>query len=186
MLRRELDGDTEPLESFLAIQINNLCDAVNLNEQLTFSGYQVNALACTLIELFPVESLEDFVLCFRRGALGLYGKFYRLDASVLCDWMQKYLDEKYQLIEVQATQANPTEAIPAVEYEAFKARTAEVFKPDNTIRDIRERERKERELQTPHDYYNVENLKIYATSQQDAERIVQERISKGHLVRETK
>ena len=191
MLKRELGNDQlELLEMFLAIQINNLSETVNLDPRLNFQTYQLDSTAKQLIELFPVESLEDFVLCFKRGALGYYGTIYKLDASVLCEWMKKYLDEKYQLIEVQAQQLKKEndKAIAEinVDYEAYKKRIAETLKPDDRIKAIEDRERKERELKTPHDYYKVENLRIYATSQQHAEQIVREQIERGQLIRETK
>jgi hypothetical protein len=60
---------------------------------------QVQFIATQLVEFFPNESLADFKLCFQRGCIGQYGEIYRMDGIVLRQWMEKYLDEKYQLVE---------------------------------------------------------------------------------------
>jgi hypothetical protein len=60
---------------------------------------QVQFIAIQLVELFPCESLADFKLCFQRGCIGQYGEIYRMDGIVLRQWMEKYLDEKYQVVE---------------------------------------------------------------------------------------
>jgi hypothetical protein len=49
--------------------------------------------------MFPNETLADFKLFFERGCIGQYGQIYRMDGIVIREWMEKYLDEKYQVIE---------------------------------------------------------------------------------------
>ena len=189
MLKRELGPEDEiAIETFLAIQINNLSDSVNIAANLNFQPEQIPEVARALVLLFPVESLEDFVLCFRRGAYGFYGTIYKLDASVLCDWMKKYLDEKYQLIEtreanakVQFTKENE------INYNAFKERAAEFVKRDDKGKNFMERHFPDEndyqrwKIENPLKEYNVRGLILLATSQQAAEAIVQRMIESGEV-----
>jgi hypothetical protein len=130
---KKIEGMDLKLEMFLAAEIKKLVDMVNVNENLNIQQYQIPIIAQQFIENYPVESLEDFVLCFKRGAAGFYGVIYRLDVATLSDWMEKYLQEKYTYVEakVKEEQAVGIEA-NSVNYEEFKKRAGEVFAKEKT------------------------------------------------------
>lgn len=174
--------DPVKIEAFLAVQIAKLVEQCNINQNLNIQKYQIPIIAAQLIEKYPVESLEDFVLCFKRGGAGFYGTIYKLDASVLCEWMGLYLDEKYTFVEamVKEEQSKNIEK-NKVNYEEFKKRSGEIFTPE------RQNNAKENEYQkwklenAQYMYYPVRGLEIYATSQEKAEEIVRKLISLGEL-----
>lgn len=70
---------------------------INVGGNLTDS--QVTFIADQLIQKYPNESIADFKICFTRGLTGQYGEIYRMDSIVLFGWMEKYLEEKYQVLE---------------------------------------------------------------------------------------
>ena len=189
MLKKELPPeDQDVLDTFLIIQLQNLSESVNIDPRLNLQAHQIPAIARQLIELFPVESLEDFVLCFRRGALGFYGSIFRIDAAVLTEWMGKHLDEKYQLIEAKTVaQKLQTTKDNEVNYEAFKARSEELFKKEDSRHKVatilNDADYVKRRFETPYKYYTVEGLQVYATSQLHAEELVEAMIKRGELER---
>lgn len=66
----------------------------NINED------QAAETASLLIEKYPVETLEDFAICFKKAKTGEYGKVYdRLDGQIIFEWFASYLDEKYRIRE---------------------------------------------------------------------------------------
>lgn len=175
--------EPEKIEMFLAIQITKLLNGCNIAENLNIQKYQIPIIAAQLIELYPVESLEDFVLCFKRGQCGFYGTIYKLDASVLTEWMAKYLDEKYQLIEsnVKKQQQQTTEE-NEINYDKFKERVGQ-FLETKRVNNFKENEYQRQKLLNPWRYYEVEGLQIYAQSQEHAETLVQKLIDNGDLER---
>lgn len=138
---KKIDGLDLKLEMFLAAEIKKLVDMVNINDNLNIQQYQIPIIAQQFIENYPVESLEDFVLCFKRGAAGFYGTIYRLDAATLADWMEKYLQEKYTYVEakVKEEQAAGIEA-NSVNYEEFKKRAPDIFAKEKSNRSDNEYE----------------------------------------------
>lgn len=185
MLKKVDESMPLKLEAFLATLILKLVNSVNINGPLTIQQYQIPVIAAQLIENYPVETLEDFVLCFKRGGAGFYGIIYKLDASVLCEWMQKYLDEKYTYVEakVKEEQAAHSEEV-RINYEEFKKRVEKDFIQPEKITNAKANEYERMKLEKPYSYYTVENLKIYATSQEHAESLVQRLIDMGELTRE--
>ena len=134
MLKRELGEDVDVGNVSRGPTPKPARSPINLDERLNLQATSNSTDSRDrLIEMFPVETLEDFVLCFKRGALGFYGTIFKVDASVLCDWMFKYLDEKYQLVEAKATEGKiKLDKENEVNYEAFKARAPEILAKDNT------------------------------------------------------
>lgn len=78
-------------------------ELIKLAELMSVGGNlnqaQVTFIAGQLIELFPKESISDFKICFQRGAIGSYGDIQRMDGITIRKWMEKYLEEKYQVLE---------------------------------------------------------------------------------------
>lgn len=87
----------ESIEACLALQIIKTSDMLTVGGNLR-QGHAME-IAVGLIADYPNESLEDFCLCLRRGAKGLYGDIFRFDVAVINTWMKAYLDDKYQVME---------------------------------------------------------------------------------------
>jgi len=172
-----------PPELFLARQLHALANMVNVDARLNLQPQQIPTIAGVLMQEFPAESLEDFVLCFRRGSIGVYGQIFRLDAGILCEWMRKYLDEKYTHVERQHEEKKK-EGIKQdeVNYEAFRERVSEFLQQDKKgFSSANENEIQRQKLNNPYAYYPVRGVQIYATSQEHAEAIAQRMIDKGEL-----
>lgn len=60
---------------------------------------QVQFIARQLLNSYPTESIADFKICFERGAFGNYGAIQRMDGITVREWMAKYLEEKYLVVE---------------------------------------------------------------------------------------
>lgn len=78
-------------------------ELIKLAELMSVGGNlnnaQVQFISDQLIELYPTESIADFKICFRRGAMGAYGQIQRMDGVTIGEWMKKYLVEKYEVLE---------------------------------------------------------------------------------------
>lgn len=61
----------------------------------SMSEEQAIETAYLLLDKYPHESFEDFVIMFRNAKTGKYGELYnRLDGQIIFKWMGEYLDEK--------------------------------------------------------------------------------------------
>lgn len=83
----------------LDVQLTRLVASLNLKWNL--NDLQIKTIVEDLIDKFPNESLEDFILCFKKARQGEYGELIRLDSPIVFTWMEKYLEEKYTEVENQ-------------------------------------------------------------------------------------
>lgn len=81
----------------LDIQLTRL--VANLNLKWSLNDTQIKTIVEDLLDKYPNESLEDFILCFKKARQGEYGELIRLDGPIIFSWIQTYLDEKYKAVE---------------------------------------------------------------------------------------
>jgi hypothetical protein len=153
-----------------AIEFELIKTASNLNvdARLNLQDHQVPLIARLLYDQFKSESLEDFVLCLRKGGAGFYDqKLLRLDAAVIVSWMQTYLEEKYSYVEVKVIEVKKDEKENTVDYKAFIERMAKKeSEPDKLKNELLAKERN-KQLQ---DMMYVEQRKGYVPDQDKAKK----------------
>lgn len=81
----------------LDIQLTRLVS--NLNLKWSLNDSQIKTIVEDLMDKYPNESLEDFILCFKKARQGEYGELIRLDSPIVFTWMASYLEEKYKAVE---------------------------------------------------------------------------------------
>lgn len=77
----------------------------SLNLKWTLSDEQIKPIVEDLLYKYPNETLEDFMIVFRKARMGEFkdqdgnATIYRLDGAVIFGWMDKYLEQKYEVLE---------------------------------------------------------------------------------------
>ncbi len=159
VLKHEVD--VLEIQKAIEFELVKLTGLVNVANNL--KPHQIVFTAQTIIENYPAESLEDFILVFRRGAMGYYGSiFHQLDTSTILKWVAAHIDEKCNHLENQ-TKIKQKEIANEVDYEAFKKRIALKAKEQA------ETESRKRENQIRKFVDRAEAVK-YQTSEEDAVR----------------
>jgi hypothetical protein len=75
------------------LQLVRFLKSINVTNTLT--DFQQQELTMHLVENYPHETLNDFVLMFKRVRHGYYGPIYnRIDITVISEYMSKYLEAK--------------------------------------------------------------------------------------------
>lgn len=101
-------GSIKPIAQALDIALTKLVQSININQNLNDS--QIKVIVEDLLDKYPNESLEDFILCFKKARQGEFGIIYHLHSAVIFGWMSGikdehgnvkqagYLDEKYEAL----------------------------------------------------------------------------------------
>lgn len=96
VIRVMADQDKDLLRAHLAKLMLNIVKFLNLKESLNVE--QINEISLTIIEECKGLTLEDIAVCFHKAKKGYYGIIYRLDGSVILQWLEKYKEERRQKI----------------------------------------------------------------------------------------
>lgn len=81
----------------LDVQLTKLAASVNVSQNLNDS--QIKIIVEDLLDKYPNETIEDFILVFKRARQGGFGTIYHLHSAVIFGWMETYLEEKYKALE---------------------------------------------------------------------------------------
>lgn len=94
-----LEKNTSRKEVLKALDgmVTRLAASINLNNNL--NDFQIKVIVEDLYDRYHNESLEDFMLMFKKARQGEFGTIYTLHSAVVFEWMTKYLEQKYQVIE---------------------------------------------------------------------------------------
>jgi hypothetical protein len=118
-LVREVGSDT--LQQMLESEIIKLANQINVAHNI--NATQLPFIAETLLTTYPTESLADFILVFKRGAIGFYGNTYhKLDCATIMEWMAKHIEEKAMYRERDNTNSKKNEENKAIDYNEYKQR----------------------------------------------------------------
>jgi hypothetical protein len=81
------------VQGLIELQILRVVENVNVGKYMTPN--QMKFAAELIAEKFWYLKLEDFVVCFKNGIVGQYGKDYdRVDVTTLCSWINAYEVER--------------------------------------------------------------------------------------------
>lgn len=137
----------ETLLLAIEIELAKAAAMLNIDARLNLQNNQVPIIAQELYETFKTESIEDFMLCFKRGVMGLYDNMLlRLDGAVVTSWMRKYLEEKYSVVEAKVLERKTEEKENKVDYAAYTKRMAELQERQGKIKDELLQKEKDRQL----------------------------------------
>lgn len=78
----------------LDLQLTRLASMMNVKHNLTDS--MIHTIVYDLLEKYPHETLEDFLMVFKRMRQGYYGpSYHQLSEASIISCMQMHLEEKY-------------------------------------------------------------------------------------------
>lgn len=176
---QHVTGESGILQA-IEFKLIELAAQINVDQRLNIQAYQVPIIASTLYNAFKCESLEDFTLCFQRGAAGFYDdKLLRLDGAIIVKWMQKYLEEKYTLVEAGVQEERQVDKDSQVDYKAYidrlaKSRAIEAEAEHERLKAERARQMKEMGMDEARSEYKPKG-KEYLSQWADKIRAAQER-----------
>jgi DNA primase large subunit len=190
-LRRTIGN--KPVAQAIDIQLTRLVASMNLKWNLSDS--QIQQIVEDLIDKFPNETVEDFIMIFKKARQNEFGEIYRLDSAVIFGWVEKYLDEKYQVLESILMKEKdeiykPIEITPSsVDWHKKWLDEVKKINVDNSGNVIDDDYVKKYGKEDPvkvsssagYAYFEVRGIKIMACSQTHAEELVQRMLELGEL-----
>lgn len=82
----------------LIILVGNISSYFNTYGNLTSD--QIIEISQILMDKYTHNSLEDFILCFKKAKSGCYGLVKnRIDGHIIMEWIQKYEEEKADFLQ---------------------------------------------------------------------------------------
>jgi len=184
----------------LDIHLTRLVAQFNLNNNI--SDAQIKTIVEDLIEKFPNESVEDFILCFKMARQNAFGVVYHLHSAVVFEWMGKYLEQKYEALEKklraekakEATRALPkdvagitdvgAEALKEMQkiVEATKKQAKVPYMSDADIRRYgQEKPAKKQSITAGMKWFDVLGIKVLASDRKHAKQQIRKNIKSGKL-----
>lgn len=93
------------------VALTKLVASVNVGNNI--SDYQIKEIVEDLIDKYQHETIEDFILVFKKARLGEFGTIYNLHSAVIFEWMEKYLDQKYSVRDaIREKERNEEKKVP--------------------------------------------------------------------------
>ena len=93
------------LEAFVSVLVMKAASLITSQGNLR-EGHALE-IAKNIISDYPLLSLEDINLLLMNGVKGKYGQIFRLDISVIFDWIRKYEEEKAEDREIYLKKVKP-------------------------------------------------------------------------------
>lgn len=156
MVMLEKVTDELSITRYIEFELITMTSMLNMNPGLLLQKHQLPEVAKQLFDNFKMESLEDFSIAFKRGAMGFYNPdgLFRVDGAVVTQWVRAYLEEKYSYIEgrLRKEQGEHKKEETEVDYKAHIERLQMEGTPD-------ERERK-KDLERHHNDNAYERFKL--------------------------
>ena len=59
--------------------------------------YNIDTMISDIISEFPRENTETIVKAIRNGALGMYGKTYKLTTQEVCIWIREFISNRNEM-----------------------------------------------------------------------------------------
>lgn len=100
------DHGSDIIKAMLMNEISLLCKFFNFNR--TMDAFQISETADLIIELYPIYTPEDFILCFKNIKILKYGKFFEgIDGGKLLEMIQAYdIERDEQIAQVRQKQTS--------------------------------------------------------------------------------
>ena len=145
-LVREVESQVgrEQLRRYIEFELIKLSQLVSVGGNL--NDAQVQFISNQLVSRYPNESIADFKLCFERGITFRYGRIYRMDPTIIFEWMGCYLEEKYAVVEEKLMKEKdeyfkvPERTQESDVADKYIGQMLESLKPDKTIAGITDEE----------------------------------------------